>query len=323
MREFDGGEVATSFDWLSSSPAALHWVESVPAEGRSVIGTWRKQRGASRGAFAVGSGLHASGGVPYVVTQLGGWAVSDADGQVWHVNSITRCTDTPGKHGDLTYGDGAILCVRETGEGDELVLISPVTGEVGVLRRADFLASPRLRAGRLAWTQRDSGVMPASSSEVWIAHYEPGGKLRTVTRVAGGPDEAALQPQWGADEALYFMSNRSGGWNLYRWRDGITEPVTSMDAESAATRGGNTYAFLPDARVAMIVQREAQQGLAFVEPGGAVTPVELPYTSIEPCLAVLGDRVALIGSAQAHPQQIALVATDGSGVIDVIKDRAA
>lgn len=165
----------TSFDWLSSSPAALHWVESVPAEDHSVIGTWRKQRGASRGVFTVGSELHAYGGAPYVVTQLGGWAVYAADGQVWHVNSISRCTDTPGVHGDLTYGDGVILCVRDTGDGDELVLISPVTGEVGVLHRAEFLASPRLRAGRLAWTQPSSGVVPGDSSEVWIAHYEPGG----------------------------------------------------------------------------------------------------------------------------------------------------
>lgn len=122
----------------------------------------------------------------------------------------------------------------------------------------------------------------------------------------------------GSDEALYFMSNRFGRWNLYRWRDGITEPIAPMDAECAVPQGGNTYAFLPDGVIAMIVQRGPQQGLVIVDPEGAITPVELPYTSIKPCLAVLGDRVALIGSSPNLTQQIALVATDGSDKIEVL-----
>jgi hypothetical protein len=34
--------------------------------------------------------------------------------------------------------------------------------------------------------------------------------------VAGGKDTSVQQPQWGPDGALYFISDESGWWNLYR-----------------------------------------------------------------------------------------------------------
>jgi hypothetical protein len=34
--------------------------------------------------------------------------------------------------------------------------------------------------------------------------------------IAGGKDTSVQQPQWGPDGALYFISDSSGWWNLYR-----------------------------------------------------------------------------------------------------------
>ncbi|GAA4259726.1 hypothetical protein GCM10022255_085490 [Dactylosporangium darangshiense] len=75
--------------------------------------------------------------------------------------------------------------------------------------------------------------MPWDSCEVWAADYATGGRIEDARRVAGRPNESAVQPAWAADGSLYFMSDRSGWWNLYRWRDGVVEAVAPMAAECA------------------------------------------------------------------------------------------
>ncbi len=40
-------------------------------------------------------------------------------------------------------------------------------------------------------------------------------------QVAGGADEAVMQPAWGPDGHLYFISDApSGWWNIFREQDG-------------------------------------------------------------------------------------------------------
>jgi hypothetical protein len=36
---------------------------------------------------------------------------------------------------------------------------------------------------------------------------------------------------WDVDGTLYFLSDRSGFWNLYRWKGGPIEAVTAIDAD--------------------------------------------------------------------------------------------
>jgi hypothetical protein len=127
--------------------------------------------------------------------------------------------------------------------------------------------------------------MPWDASEVWVADYQPGGLLGAPLQVAGGPDESAIQPQWGEDGWLYFLSDRSGWWNLYRWRDGQTDAVAPMAAECATAPWESSYAnyvLLPRRRIAMAVQHGPKQRLVVVEPGGGTTSITLPYTSIKP-----------------------------------------
>ncbi|MBO4209735.1 prolyl oligopeptidase family serine peptidase [Micromonospora echinofusca] len=113
---------------------------------------------------------------------------------------------------------------------------------------------------------------------------------------------------------MYFLSDRSGWWNLYRWDGTSVVAVAPMAAEVAAAPGELGYAsyeILPDGRVVMVVQDGPQYRLVMTGPDGAVQDVQLPYTSIKPYLAVHGDGVAVIGAAPDVPQQVALVHFDG------------
>lgn len=324
-------QAATSYDWLTSAGGALYWVES-SANGRAVVASVRPSPACSDARIAglpdadVGSHLHAYGGMPYAVLSSGMAMVSSSSGQI--AGDVT-VLDTAHAYGDLVRVGGELLGVREDDGGDELVAIDLGTGDLRALWVTDgFLASPRAHAGRLAWTQWAVDAMPWDSSEVWIAGYEQGSLLREPVCVAGGPDESAVQPQWGHGGWLYFLSDRSGWWNLYRWRDGRSEAVAPMAAECATApweSGYANYALLGRDRIAMTVQRGPEQGLVVIEPGGEITPITVPYTSIKPCLAAVDDRIALIGASPTRAQEIALVAADGSHELQVIRrgsDRA-
>ncbi|UFN96791.1 prolyl oligopeptidase family serine peptidase [Micromonospora aurantiaca] len=129
-------------------------------------------------------------------------------------------------------------------------------------------------------------------------------------KLAGGPEESAVEPQWGPDGALYFVSDRSGWWNLYRWNGLEVKAVASIAGECAAEPwelGYASYGFLDDGRIVLVVQEGPRHRLIVIEPDGTVCPVDLPYTSIKPYLASRGTTVALIGSSPTVAPQVALV----------------
>jgi len=317
----------TSYDWLTSAGGVLHWVESSPEVGRAVVASWDPSSGAAGVRISglpeagVGSSLHAYGGMPYAVLPALGVAV--VNGSTGQIAGDVAVTGTAHTYGDLAWFGGELLCVREDDGGDELVAIDLTTGGLRVVLATDgFLASPRAANSRLAWVQWGAGVMPWDSSEVWAADRVPGGGIGVAVRVAGGPEESAVQPQWAEDGSLYFLSDRTGWWNLYRWRDGRTEAVAPMAAECATApweSGYANYVLLPSGRIGMIVQRGPEHELVVVERDGRIASVETPYTSIKPFLAAVGDRIALIGASPTRASEIALIATDDSVQVEVIR----
>lgn len=323
MTDGDVAALGTRFDWLASDGTAWWWLEFQPPAGRAVVMRSDITRlSAYRAAVgSIGSGLHTYGGRPYAVVEPGRVVAVDAStGQF--VGLPPGSGDRHG-YGDLGQGDGEVLAVRESEAGDDLVAITPDRPGIRLLRSVGrFIASPRWAAGRLAWTQWDATVMPWDSCEVWIADYTAGGRVVHARRVAGGPGESAVQPVWADHGALYFMSDRSGWWNLYRWHNGETEAVAPMPEDCAAApwrSGYATYALLPGGRIAMTAQQGPQQRLLIVNPDGSTRPVDLPYTSIKACIAVCGDLVGLIGATPDRHAEVALVATDGTDAVEVIR----
>ena len=194
-------------------------------------------------------------------------------------------TPEPALPGGWRYADGRvspdgrwIICVREdhhpwpggsvgpgapgapAGEArNEIVAIAPTGGEPMVLvSGADFVAAPRLSAdgGWLCWLAWDHPNMPWDATQLWVARFADGGirDARCVAGAAGG--EALVQPEWGPDGHLYFCSDRSNWWNLYRLEsDGDGGPVgfpvtlTALEVDIALPAwvfGRSRYGFSPD-----------------------------------------------------------------------------
>ncbi|GAB4054864.1 alpha/beta hydrolase family protein [Catellatospora paridis] len=316
-------QAGTSYDWLTSFDGLLYWVESSPEVAQAVM-SWDPSaatRSCHLAGEGVGSSLHAYGGMPYAVLAESEIALVNASAGQIVAGAVS--TATAHSYGDLAWSDSRLWCVREDGSGDEVVNVDPATGDLRVVRSTDgFLASPTANAGRLAWTQWDKDVMPWDSCNVWVADHGCDGHLGLPVHVAGSPDESAVQPRWGVDGSLYFLSDRTGWWNLYRWHDGGTEAVAPMDAECATApweSGYANYVLLPAGRIGMTVQHGPVHRLVVLEADRAIRSIELPYTTIKPYLAALGDRIALIGASPTRSQEIAVVATDGSDDLEVIR----
>ncbi len=216
-------------------------------------------------------------------------------------------------------GGGAADVVNE-------IVVVDTAGEVApraLVSGPDFVSDPRCSPDgqRLCWLQWSHPDMPWDGTELCVADLritEIGPALAHPEVVAGRPDaapgghgdgESVSQPQWAPDGSLWFVSDRSGWWNLYRWvpaaapaapaADGTVEPTVTLDAEIGLPQwvfGQSRYAFLSGDRVAFAYQRDGLDHLAVRLPDGTVAELDLPYTSVASVQAE-GDRVVFVGAS--------------------------
>jgi len=168
--------------------------------------------------------------------------------------------------GQMRYADPLVdsarhrlICIREdhTRAGEEAVnsLVSIAldkeesSGEI-LASGNDFYSSPRLSPDgkNLAWLTWNHPNMPWDGTELWVGSLDSHGSLTSSERVAGGQNESIFQPEWSPDGRLYFVSDRTGWWNLHRLNsDGSSEDLQAMDAEFGMPQWGfgmSTYAFV-------------------------------------------------------------------------------
>jgi len=164
--------------------------------------------------------------------------------------------------GSMDERRGRILCVREdhTVGGREpvntIAAINPDacnTGEV-LVSGNDFYSSPRLspNGSQLAWLTWNHPHMPWDAAELWVAPVREDGSLGRARQVAGGAGESVVQPEWSPAGVLYFVSDRTNWWNLYRFDEERVEPVTQMEAEFALPQWRfrmSSYAFADERRI--------------------------------------------------------------------------
>ncbi|MFD8783766.1 prolyl oligopeptidase family serine peptidase [Kitasatospora sp. NPDC059599] len=252
---------------------------------------------------SVGSELHAYGGGSFAVVDDGLWFVGD-DGSLFHQPpgcAPKRIVPVCGseQYGELAPGPGGVvLAVRGDDTTDEIITVAP-SGAVQILvRSSEFLACPRIAGETLAYLEWSRDRMPWDSTRLLLSDARSG--LRGPGRiVAGGPEESVVQPSWGPDGSLYFLSDRTGWWNLYRLRDDAAEIVIPIDADCAPApwEGGyQSYGFTTDGSVVLTLLDGHSTQLVEVDPAGVRRRLGPNLTSVKPYIAVDSDRVAVIAS---------------------------
>lgn len=217
---------------------------------------------------------------------------------------------------------GKLIAVREdhTSEGEPintLVSVNTSNGEdIQVLvTGADFYASPRLNptGDKLAWLSWNHPNMPWDGTELWVADLiESEVGVLTVQNsqlVSGGINESIFQPSWSPDGKLYFVSDRTGWWNLYKAEDSDIQALYPIEAEFGLPQwvfGMSTYAFTGDSKIVCSYSQQGKSHLAILDPKNldiGLKEIDLPFTSISG-LDCEGDRLVFLGGSTTEPTAI-------------------
>jgi dipeptidyl aminopeptidase/acylaminoacyl peptidase len=225
---------------------------------------------------------------------------------------------------DMRYADGQIdrwrnlfFCVREdhTGHGEAINAVVSIdlkaenAGKI-LVSGNDFYSTPRLspNGSRLAWLTWCHPNMPWDGTELWVGKVNEDGSIDEAVKVAGGINDSIFQPEWSPEGTLYFVSDRSGWWNIYRWRDNQVEPLCSMDAEFGQPQwvfASALYGFASERRVVCSYTKNGRDYLAMLDTvTRTLNDIELPFTAISQ-VRVAGDRIVFIGASSTEPTSIA------------------
>jgi dipeptidyl aminopeptidase/acylaminoacyl peptidase len=305
----------------------VYWVELRPNEGGRSVVVRRTPDGRTSDVipspFNARTRVHEYGGGSFMVSDGLVYFSHFADQRIYQ-QSTTETPQPLTSEGALRYADGSVdrlrkrlLCVREDHRHTEREAINTIVsidlergGEGEVLVSGnDFYASPRLSPDgkQLAWLTWNHPNMPWDRTELLVAEAKEDGFLGQVKHVADGPTESVFQPQWSPDGILHFVSDRTGWWNLYRWKDGRVESLCPMEAEFGRPQwvfGMSTYAFVSATQLVCAYGKNGTWRLAQLDTESRkLTDIATPYTEISDVRAS-SQSVVFVGGSATEPASV-------------------
>ena len=301
-----------------------YWIESRPQEGGRSVLVCRDTDGRlvdlTPAPFNARSKVHEYGGGAYLASSGNCWFVNFEDQRVYAtgIDSPPRAiTQASAKRlADFCHDPQRnrliAVCEDHSGSGEavnSLVAIDLRDGAIeDIATGYDFYSSPRLSEDgrRLAWICWRHPHLPWDETELWVAEMDENGRTRNAHRIGDEQAASLLQPEWRGSD-LYFVSDASDWWNLYRWNG---EGVRQLTRE-AAELGQPHWVFAmrsyglcrsPLAVGSFLAHGRSQLHRISLEDGSA-QPVDFPYTHIEQ-VHVERDRALLLAGAADRPMAI-------------------
>jgi dipeptidyl aminopeptidase/acylaminoacyl peptidase len=334
--------------WPSFDGDDIYWTETRPTEGGRTVIVRRTPDGKVTDVtprdFNARTRVHEYGGKPYLCDHRTIYFSNWNDQRVYRQepNAAPRpITPLPCWYADFCVDRkrNRMFCVREDHRGnrgaakeggaavppvatdcppDEVVntlvaldLNDNSDGGRVVLSGNDFYSTPRISpdGAKICWLTWNHPNLPWDGTELWVANIDNDGLLKDAQLVAGGKTESIFQPEWSPDGVLHFISDRTGWWNLYRWRGGRIEPLCPMNADFGLPLwnfGMRTYAFETPTRIICTYTEKGVRRLARLDTvSGKLQLIETPFTEIGSPHAHNG-KLLFIGASPTEPACVVL-----------------
>ncbi len=299
----------------------IYWVEMRPTEAGRYVAVCRSGNGrisdVTPAPYNVRTRVHEYGGGAFLVNDGVLYYSNFADQRLYR--QAPGSVPEPGTpEGNMRYADSVmdsrrkrIICVCEDhtdndSEPENFLAGISIDGAGTVQKLVsgnDFYSSPRVSPDvtHLAWLTWNHPNMPWDYTELWVGEIREDGSIGDAVQVAGGNDESICQPEYSPDGTLYFISEKTGWWNLYRRRDGKVEPLCEMEAEFGSPHwvfGLSDYAFESAERLICTYVQNGISYLAVLDTGTLeLKKIDITYTSISSVKAAPGYAVFLAGSS--------------------------
>lgn len=349
-------------NFVRPAPDGVYFINSVAGE-KDKYAAWHlsnngKLNRISADDYNIRSRLHEYGGVPYIVHENTLYFCNFADQAIYR-QLLSDKTEVPvaPKAVPLTPADSELaakiryadflidtrfnrlICVREDhrqlGSGafdaskvvNTLVAIDLEQGGEGeiLFEGTDFVSSPRLSPDgeTLAWQTWSHPNMPWDNTEIRIANFDSKGALTNIRQVQQQITGSLVQPLFDAKGDLYFISDWSDWWNLYRVSAAelnascTAEAVLPLDAEFAPPQwllGHRNYALLDDGSIVVSYTRNGQWELGIIKGAGSgpreLITIASGYGQLEN-LSSLENKVFFSAASPTEANAICSLETDG------------
>lgn len=305
----------------------VYWLEGRPKEGGRQVLMRRDASGkvteVTPAPFNVRTLAHEYGGGAYLVHKDVVYFVNFADQRVYR-QEIGREPKPLTAEANVRYADfvldekrNRLVAVQEdhtTPDQEPITTISSISLRDGsaemVIAGNDFYAAPRLSPNGMfmSWMSWNHPNMPWDESLVWCGNVGNDGWVTNMRQIAGGPGESVFQPHWSPESELFYISDRSGWWNIYRHTDYEGEfevaPKESDFGYPLWNFGMQSYDFADASTIVCAYSDEGTYRLASIDTAsGVMKTFDLPYTDIQSVKAANG-KAYFRGSGPKDPAAI-------------------
>ena len=330
---------------VSVDGANVYWLEGRPKEGGRQVLMRRDAAGnvseVTPAPFNVRTVAHEYGGGAYLVKNDVVYFVNYADQRVYRqevgATPVALTAEAKVRYADFALDEkrGRLIAVQEdhsTPDQEPITTISSISLKDGsaemLIAGNDFYAAPRLSPNGmyLSWMSWNHPNMPWDESYVWCGNVGNDGMVTNMRNIAGGASESVFQPHWSPEGELFYISDRSGWWNLYRHSDYEGEfevaPRQNDFGYPLWNFGMCTYDFVDASTIVCTYSDEGTWKIATVTVdtaggAGAWKAYDVPYTDMQSIKAGNG-RVYFRGAGPKDPAVIAELDV-ASGKVNVLK----
>jgi dipeptidyl aminopeptidase/acylaminoacyl peptidase len=323
---------------------SLYYIERRPHEaGRCVIVKYTNNTSIDilPEPYSANSRVHEYGGGSYCVHQDQIFFVNDSDQQIYLIDTLIdkpmdklmdKPTDTSSdrqtvfaithdtnkRFADFSFDEKSqrLIAICETHLDNtvinQIVAIDISSGDITVLESGnDFYASPRLNHAndQLCWQTWNHPNMPWDGNQLYLADIDNQGLLINQCLIAGGEQVSVFQPQWSPDNTLYYITDESGWWHLYRFTNKTTEQLTTGKKEFGLPQwvfAQSTYSFINADQIICCYQADGQVQLAILSLGQnfEITLLSTHWQQFSSISADAGNIAFIAASCQHFPQLV-------------------